>query len=376
MKHSYGILDQHNLRHGVQRSKSGSLSGIRVEEEVDSLEWDRFVASNPGGTLFHTFAWRGIIQKQGLRPLYLAAKDSQGDIVGLYPLFLTPMFSGLAQGLVSLPFCHVGGPLLDRRAHPKVLSALMNSLRWEGLVKRVLVISTTVKDPWICDALSNRGASISSNSGIFEVDLHERPLDQIWASVFTDRDGQRKKIRKLEKLGFISTLARDTTDLPKFYELYARTVRRAGGLPRPYSLISDIWSAFHPKYFKILLVRWRESVMAGAGFFCYPEKATLYLYYAAYSERLQGFPGALLLFATWKVLEWARDNGYRRVDFGTTPADPADGKFRFKSQFGGKFVRRYAIKHALLPVPALSLLRKANRVIGPQWASRRADSDF
>jgi hypothetical protein len=37
------------------------------------------------------------------------------------------------------------------------------------------------------------------------------------------------------------------------------------------------------------------------------------------------------------------------MNFGATADEPSNGNYRFKSQFGAKIVRRYVVRHVVLP---------------------------
>lgn len=67
------------LRHGFG---SGGRRGMSVRVEAfqgDPREWDAFVATMPGASGYHDFAWRGILESSfGHTPHYLAATEGGG----------------------------------------------------------------------------------------------------------------------------------------------------------------------------------------------------------------------------------------------------------------------------------------------------------
>src|SRR2546428_13108083 len=74
----------------------------------ESIEWDAFVRSTPGGSPFHLLAWkRAVEQGFGHRPHYLMAVGDHG-IEGVLPLFEVRGLLG-GRGLISVPHAVYGG---------------------------------------------------------------------------------------------------------------------------------------------------------------------------------------------------------------------------------------------------------------------------
>jgi hypothetical protein len=74
----------------------------------ESIEWDAFVRSTPGGSPFHLLAWkRAVEQSFGHRPHYLMAVGDHG-IEGVLPLFEVRGLLG-GRGLISVPYAVYGG---------------------------------------------------------------------------------------------------------------------------------------------------------------------------------------------------------------------------------------------------------------------------
>src|SRR5256885_15756249 len=74
-------------------------------------EWDSFAVAHAGFTHFHQLRWRSLIERVfGHECLYLAARDWQGDLVGVLPLVRVRSLV-FGHYLVSMPFLNYGGPL-------------------------------------------------------------------------------------------------------------------------------------------------------------------------------------------------------------------------------------------------------------------------
>src|SRR2546425_9777306 len=83
----------------------------------ESIEWDAFVRSTPGGSPFHLLAWkRAVEQGFGHRPHYLMAVGDHG-IEGVLPLFEVRGLLG-GRGLISVPYAVYGGVFARAGAAP------------------------------------------------------------------------------------------------------------------------------------------------------------------------------------------------------------------------------------------------------------------
>src|SRR5262245_12533875 len=75
---------------------------------TESIEWDAFVRSTPGGSPFHLVAWKRAVETAfGHRPHYVMAVGEHG-IEGALPLFEVPGLMG-GRGLISVPYGVYGG---------------------------------------------------------------------------------------------------------------------------------------------------------------------------------------------------------------------------------------------------------------------------
>src|SRR5882724_2157777 len=74
----------------------------------ESIEWDAFVRSMPGGSPFHLLAWKRAVETSfGHRPHYIMAVGEHG-IEGVLPLFEVRGLLG-GRGLISVPYGVYGG---------------------------------------------------------------------------------------------------------------------------------------------------------------------------------------------------------------------------------------------------------------------------
>jgi FemAB-related protein (PEP-CTERM system-associated) len=99
---------------------SGSLR-ISNASEADRAAWDEFVDATAGGSFYHRFDWKGLVEREfGHRTEYLIARRDGQAIAGVLPLvFVRSRLFG--RILCSVPFMNFGGPVA---ADPQTASAL------------------------------------------------------------------------------------------------------------------------------------------------------------------------------------------------------------------------------------------------------------
>ena len=338
------------------------LINVSIEDQIVPSEWDNFVASCSNGTIFHVSAWKRVLEMQGLRSAYFVARDGQGSMLSACPFFLVSILGGIASSLISLPKSDIGGPIFkDGSNSAEIGIHLMKAIKRTALMRRIPLAVAAVADSVASKSLSFGNVTVSSTSGFFVLDLDRLAPEAIWSS-FSHSGRQRTEISRMDRDGFTFYVGDSHTDLSEFYMLYRTTVQRAGGKAYPYSLFSCIMSLMHPRNFNLLMVRKGDRPVGGLGVLCYPEKKQLHTMYAAY-DRSAGNRYPVHLYTNWKALLWARACGYRYINFGTTSANPLDGNYRFKQQFGGRFVRKVVVKQLMVPNLVGSLIRRVNQNI-------------
>ena len=71
---------------------------IKVAEECNKDKWNEVVALSPHGTIFHTWKWLKIVEKQTDSILYPLIAYQGTNIIGIYPIFLKK------KGFINLAF--------------------------------------------------------------------------------------------------------------------------------------------------------------------------------------------------------------------------------------------------------------------------------
>ena len=92
-------------------------------QEKDYEKWDEFVKSNQNSTIFHTIAWKRIIEETfNYQSNYLVLKNLQGEILAVSPAFLVKKVLGKA--IISQPFFEYGGIIVKEGAEEGYKSIL------------------------------------------------------------------------------------------------------------------------------------------------------------------------------------------------------------------------------------------------------------
>ena len=132
--------------------------------------------------------------------------------------------------LVSIPLSDIGGPLFAEEANKgEALSSFGSVLRKMTLSRRIAMILTNGTEDPAAIAIPLGDMDVSCTGGFFHLDLKEKPPETIWNTIFTNRDAQRNRIRRLEKEGFSSAMASTQTEFSAFCKLHNETVKKAGG---------------------------------------------------------------------------------------------------------------------------------------------------
>lgn len=277
---------------------------------ADAARWDSFVREQPGGTFFHLYAWRSVLERAfGHRTHYLWAV--RGDIVeGVLPLaeVRSLLFGHL---LISTPFCVYGGIVARspqaQRALEDAACALASDLGVDYLEMRNL---TPRRADW-------RSKSLYVT---FRKPIHadpERNLAEIPRK-------QRAMVRKGIDAGLNVEFDRDVSRL---YAAYSESVRNLGT------------PVFSRRYLEILMeefadaceiqtVLGRSSPVASVMSFYFRDEVLPYYGGGTAAAR----SCAANDFMYWEVMRRAAARGVRVFDYGRSKRD--SGSYRFKKHWG------------------------------------------
>jgi FemAB-related protein (PEP-CTERM system-associated) len=277
----------------------------------ESIEWDAFVRSTPGGSPFHLLAWkRAVEQSFGHQPHYLMAVGDHG-VEGVLPLFEVRGLLG-GRGLISVPYAVYGGICARSAA-----------------ARRFLLEHAT-------DLARRRGAAyveLRHRAGQ-ELDLPTKSLYVTFSRPISDDDEenlaaiprkQRRMTRQGAKYGLRAEFG--SQHLDEFYDVYARSVHQLGSPVFPRRLFAAVTQEFGKDC--ELLTIWKDGrVLAGVLTLLYEDQALPY-YGGALKD---AFGYAVNDFMYWELLCHVAHAGYRVFDFGRSRE--GTGSYHFKRHWG------------------------------------------
>jgi FemAB-related protein (PEP-CTERM system-associated) len=289
----------------------GDLSVIPFDgsEEV----WDRYVASTKEGTFCHLAGWRRIMADVlGHEPLYLAARDGEGQLRGVLPLVRV---RGRIFGhyLISMPFLNYGGPLGTERAKGVLAAEAVAAAKRFG----VDLLELRARQP-IPGELTTSHRKITV--------LLELPdeVEALWRKGFSGK--LRSQIRRPQKEGMEARFG--VEQVAAFYDVFARNMRDLGTPVLPKAFFDGIARTF-PESAVVGAVYWRElPVAVGWGFRWQDEFEMTWA--SSLREHNRMAPNMLLY---WSFMERMIESGVPVFNFGR--CTPGGGTHRFKSQWGG-----------------------------------------
>jgi FemAB-related protein (PEP-CTERM system-associated) len=285
---------------------------LSVELCRDPALWDAFVQSAPDATNYHRWVWKQVVEDTyGHQTFYLAA-TTDGVVQGVLPLVsITSRLFG--NCLVSMPFFSYGGVLASS---PEVE---------EKLLARAVEIAGETGARHI-ELRQGRPCPYGWQEATRKVTmLVELPgtVDELWKGLST---GMRNKIRSAQKRGLTSDCG-GIERLDAFYDIFATNMRDLGTPVYPRSWFQNM-CRYNPAGVRILTV-WDEGRPVAAGLISLFRETAEWPWSATLAPARRKY-GAVFLY--WSLLEWALQNGYRRVDFGRST--PGTGNWEFKKHWG------------------------------------------
>lgn len=285
---------------------------VRVDEQHDAADWDRFVDQHPAASFYHRWGWRHVFESVfGHECVYLAASGSQG-IAGVLPLvlFRSVLFGRFA---VSLPFVNYGGIVAEQDS---VARALLSHARAVGERNRLSFVELRHLDARFPE-LPTRHHKVAMWLSL------PAEVDSLWQRL--DRK-VRNQIRKAEKSGLTVTSGGSEL-VGEFYAVFARNMRDLGTPVYSRSLFERVFHEY-PDESRLFVVRLEnEPVAAGATI---TWRRTVENPWASSLREHRSLCPNMLLY--WAMLKSAIANGAATFDFGRST--PNEGTFHFKQQWG------------------------------------------
>jgi FemAB-related protein (PEP-CTERM system-associated) len=318
---------------------------IRELHGEDFARWNTFVETHPEGTFFHCAEWKTVIEKAfGHRTYYLYA-ESAGHIQGVLPLgHLRSHLFGNA--LMSTPFCVYGGAVAESHdARVALESAAVDLARRLNVDYLELRNQNAAHPNWIKKDLYVT----------FRKEIDPDPE----RNMLSIPRKQRRMVRQGAKAGLTSEI---DTELDRFYEIYATSVRNLGTpvLPRRYfNLLREIFG----DQCEVLTVTLNGRPIASVMSFYFQD--TVLPYYGGSLHSARAVAGNDFMY--WELMRRACERGFRIFDYGRSKK--GTGAYSFKKNWGFQAVPlpyEYLLINATA-VPDISPLNPRYRIFVSVW---------
>lgn len=296
---------------------------LKMLDERERTTWDEIVRASPYGTIFHTFEWMDILERQYKVQKIPLGIFENGDLIGVFPAFLQR--KGLIKILVSplheaaTPY---GGPVVESDKLKDVIHAFDTYSKcadyYDVTFPPKYVLSGNIQDNFEFN---------ERHTYILNLD---QPVDLIWTNL---NKKCRNAIRKAEKSDVTIVEGDSKKDLEYFWKMTDITFQK-WGTESPISIdyTNAVFDILFPMgQFKLIFAERDGKHIGGAIFLCFADR----IYYwqgASYPEYYQYAPNNLI---QWHIIRWAVRNGFKTYDMlGANIPSIA----KFKSSFGGNLI--------------------------------------
>jgi serine/alanine adding enzyme len=294
-----------------------------VLEKKDQASWDDYVLKKKESSIFHLYIWNEVLsQSFSYKPFYIYAKEENGRIAGVMPLFfINSRLTG--KRLVSLPFSYICGPLADSEEISQAL--ISNCLEiFKETKSKYLEIKLNREDK----TLENFDFKKSQSYRTFILELKEP--ESLWKNLH--KSSTQRGIQKAKKEGVTIEFAQEEKELKKFHRLNAMTCQQHGIPCQPLFFFENLWRLMFPQNLvKLGLAQYKGKTVAGSFFFLFKEKV-YYMYGASDQNYLFCRPNHLLL---WETINWATENNFSFFDLGRVSQENT-GLAEFKRRWGAQ----------------------------------------
>jgi FemAB-related protein (PEP-CTERM system-associated) len=273
--------------------------------------WDRFVVQQSRGTLFHTLAWKRVIEQTfGFKSCYAYA-ERDGKVTGIAPLFSISNWI-VGRCLISTPYAVYGGICAADEQSEEVL---LEFLKDQAYSQEVDYLELRYREREVIPGFAANplyATFTAPLSADHEANLKRLPKDT------------RYMIRKATKAGLTSK--RGMEQMGSFYRLFATSMKRLGTPVFPRALFENLAREFSKNVDLLMVYREAEPV---SGVFSFRFRDTIYPYYAGASDTSAALAANNFMYA--ELMRIAGSEGCREFDFGRSKK--GTGAYAFKTQW-------------------------------------------
>ncbi|MDH3198118.1 MAG: GNAT family N-acetyltransferase [Candidatus Krumholzibacteria bacterium] len=300
---------------------------IEIVKPWERAEWDAYVASHPGATVYHASAWiRTVCEAGRYEALGFSCYDEDGRLSGVLPA--AAVRSALTGNrLTSLPFSDACFPIADDADGASALVAAALDMR-EGRRYRFFEMRGT---PAVREGAAPTPGALgflpSSHFVGYATPLSADP--EVVRRTFS-KTAVRQTINKAIKLGVTVRRGEGAADLRAFHDLYARNRRRHGIPPQPLSLFTSLLAHLRGSPEAALYLA-EHGGRPLAGLIVVRFAGVTYAKYEGVDEERRDLLPVYPLL--WQAIADACVAGDQAFDFGRTATDNP-GLMAFKSRWG------------------------------------------
>ncbi|HKV70948.1 MAG TPA: GNAT family N-acetyltransferase, partial [Gemmatimonadales bacterium] len=277
-----------------------------------AADWDALVARSAGGTHFHRWGWKRVMERAlGHECTFLGAERG-GELRGVLPLTSVRSLV-FGRFLVSMPFVNYGGPLGDAETVQALASDAV--ARADRARVKLLELRSRVQLP-LDLPVSHRKITVV-------LDLPPGDPKHLWDGLPAK---VRSQIRRPQKEGVTVHFGADQLD--GFYRVFAHHMRDLGTPVQSRRLFEEIQAEFPDVWFGCARLK-GEPVAGGCGFRWGNE---FEITWASSLRAHQTIAPNMALY--WGFLERCVEQGVTLFNFGR--CTPDSGTHRFKRQWGSR----------------------------------------
>lgn len=279
---------------------------VKISNQLQAPEWDKFVLNAPGGHHVQTSLWAQLKASLGWSVTRVIVREGDQIVGGAQVLIHHLPIYG-AVGYVTK------GPILALSHDKNLIELILDQLRLirSAAHLQLLVIQPSTNGECFAERLTQIGFTPSSlalaPTATIVLDLMPE-LEQIAGNM---KRQTRQNIRRSEREE-ISVRDGTRDDLATFYRLHVETSRRQQFDSYPEEYLARMWDLFEPRGFiRLLVAEYRKEAVSAL--LLVPFGETVIAKLLGWSgEHADRRPNDGLF---WAAVRWSKANGYRRFDF-------------------------------------------------------------
>jgi hypothetical protein len=351
-------------------------------EDVDAIGWNDAVGRVPEARIQQSYQGAEVRREtEGISSYFLTAK-SEGATVGslcLFHGFIHPDLVPWGRSILRTRFMRrlmgvyrwLGGPLIyDKENYGEILTGLLERVDLLARQDRVVAVQGVTApfyekgiDTALVEQIYSENGYEQKDEATIVLDL-DADIDTLWSHMHKEA---RQKVRKAEKQGIEIREADTVEQWYQYYEIRVENTRRSGVRPPHIDIIIGTEPIYGPHDMgKVFLAYCEGRVVAGQMVVVFNGNVQLAGICLSDYAREKNLAANDLL--QWRIIEWARIQGYRLVDWSGYTIEPKDRKQeginRFKAKWGGR----------VLAYNTFSKVLDQNKYQSLAWCKERAKS--